>query len=526
MQPAALPPGCRMWTGADGEPLFAAELVDLLDGNVCLQKPSGQGAVVPLDRLCEADRQYVLGKMARPAAGDGSAPEQADSANGAQRPGAASAAQAGDIEQTDILEETTDGLVAAVVPPPARHEYSAGGERKVVIPFDFVSQFDQGRYGQMVGELIWKKLEREGGVIIPESMLDVRDLCAANGWKPSPDTPLDEVAEMVRRGFGAHVGIWGSVERAPGADWDIYDLVIKCVDFSGPQPAVIYQVSTRTNTVSEIPHLYVAQMLDKLYGRQPGEPPPPDPIAEENWQKNPSLVQGGDFERGSGGVPLGWESRGGQHREPLGGLVSWIAEAGNPSNKVIRFQFDAGVGDGYGVMYYSLPFPVEQGARYRFQCRYRTNGPEVKVFIKCYDEMPSQYTPTAARPTTGRLADRYLPDVTQLRECYRSQQNLKGPKNVWNTHTEDFTPRHTKYTPKWGRVMLYAYLGAGVVEFDDVVLKQILPASPGEAKKELRHSMESTVTIKEMEENERRGHQAAARLRGDLPPEPQQKQDH
>ena len=58
----------------------------------------------------------------------------------------------------------------------------------------------------------------------------------------------------------------------------------------------------------------------------------------------------------------------------------------------------------------------------------------------------------------------------QLREVYRSQQNLKGPKNVWNTQTEDFTPGHTKYTPRWGRVMLYGYLGAGVVEFDDVVV--------------------------------------------------------
>ena len=30
---------------------------------------------------------------------------------------------------------------------------------RVVIPFDFESKFDDGRYGQMVGDLIWKKLE-------------------------------------------------------------------------------------------------------------------------------------------------------------------------------------------------------------------------------------------------------------------------------------------------------------------------------------------------------------------------------
>ena len=35
----------------------------------------------------------------------------------------------------------------------------AEDEKKVVIPFDFVSKFDNGRYGQIVGEMIWKKLD-------------------------------------------------------------------------------------------------------------------------------------------------------------------------------------------------------------------------------------------------------------------------------------------------------------------------------------------------------------------------------
>jgi hypothetical protein len=126
--------------------------------------------------------------------------------------------------------------------------------------------------------------------------------------------------------------------------------------------------------------------------------------------------------------------------------------------------------------------------------------------------MSSEYTPDAtARPGSRRGS--YVPESSQLRECYRSQQNLYGPKNTWNVQTEDFTPKHTKYTPRWGKVMLYAYLGAGVVEFDDVVLKQIVPASPGDSKKDRRHSMESDVTIEEMEENERRGAEARERLR-------------
>jgi len=415
-----------------------------------------------------------------------------------------------------------------------------GRNQRVVVPFDFVSQWDNGRYGEMVGDMIWKKLEREGGFLIPESMGDIRDLCASSNIKVAPEMPIGKVKEVVRGTFDADVGIWGSVERAPGTDGEIYDLVIKCVDFTASaEPKVIYEKSARTNSVSEIPHLYVKEMLDKLYDRQDQGPAPVDQFAEENWVKNPNLVKGGDFQRGANGVPTGWDSRGGQQREPLGKLVSWLPETGNPSNRVIRFTFDAGVGDGTGVMYYSDMFPVAEGAKYRFQCRYRTNGPSPKVFIKCYDEMGSEYKEESAlRTTSSRKTDDprakagaksrdyqprrndYVPEEGQRREVYRSQQNLKGPKNTWNVQTEDFTPKHTKYSPKWGRVMLYAYLGGGVVEFDDVVIKEIVPASPSEAKKKQRHSLDTKVTIEEMQENEARGKETRQRLE-DAPGEPE-----
>ncbi|HOP77248.1 MAG TPA: hypothetical protein PLD05_07140 [Thermogutta sp.] len=404
--------------------------------------------------------------------------------------------------------------------------FALGQERqKVVIPFDFESRFDGGRYGQMVGDMIWQKLHREGGFVIPDSMADVRDYCSMNQIKLGAETPLEDVRKIVKRDFDADIGIWGSIERAPGASGEIYDITIKCVDFSSSaEPKVIYEKSARTNSVSEIPHLYVQEMLNALYEREPGRVAAVNPIAEENWQKNPNLILGGDFERAIRGVPVGWEDRAGQDREPLGRLVAWVPEPENPNNHVIRFTFDQGVGDSTGVMYYSLPFQVQEGATYRFQCRWRSDGPAVKVFIKCYAEMPSEYRVQGTQPgpgspssstrggatgtgspsaRSGRTTAPGYVDWSQMRECYRSQQNLKGPLNTWNVHTEDFTPRHTQYTPTWGRVMLYAYLGAGKVEFDDVVVKMIMPASPGDSKKDPRRSMESSVTIKEMEERER-----------------------
>jgi hypothetical protein len=389
----------------------------------------------------------------------------------------------------------------------------AEDQKKVLIPFDFVSKFDDGRYGQMLGDMIWKKINSEGGFILPESMQDVRDYCQSHHIQPSPDDSLEKMKKTVKQDFDGQIGIWGSVERAPGTEGENYDLAIKCVDFSAAsEPKLIYETKSRTNSVSEIPHLYVKQMLDALYHRQPGEAYSVDPVAEANWNKNPNLVTGGDFQTGAGGVPKGWESVGGQQREPLGKLVQWVAEKGNPKNKIIRFTFDLAVAEEEGVMYYSDYFPVQEGAKYRFQCRWKTNGPSAKVFIKCYDEVETPYQKNPDEPATSaksRTGGKYqkLPETAQRREVYRSQQNLKGPNNTWNTHTEDFTPTHTKYSPKWGRVMLYAYLRPGVAEFDDIVVKQILPP-PKELNKELRQSLGTRVTIKEMQENERRSNEA------------------
>jgi len=499
----------RTWTDASGKTLARGEFVSLLDGKVCLQKEDGGAAVIPLAELSQADRKYVKTR----------APDEV-----------AEDAKRGELDagpEVEVEETADEASVAGAVglaseevarPDPARQEYDTSRRQKVVIPFDFESQFDEGRYGQMVGDSIWKKLEREGGFVIPDSMVDVRDLCTTNNRKITPNTPLAEVAEVVHGDFDADVGIWGSVERAPGAEWEIYDLVIKCVDFSAePEPKLVYEVTARTKSVSEIPHLYVNEMLDKLYDRRPGGPPPVDQLAEENWTNNPNLVEGGDLQKGVGGVPVGWDKgwEGGfvDQYEPLGNVVRWIPEAGNPSNRVIRFTMDQGLADSTGVPYYGKAFPIEEGAKYRFQCRWRSNGPSMKVFIKCYDEMGTTYTPGSAQRASATQKGAYVPETSQLRECYRSQQNLYGPKNTWNTQTQDFTPKHTKYTPRWGRVMLYAYHPAGVAEFDDVVLKQIVPASPGDTAKNRRHSLDSDVTIKDMEENERRGAEARERLR-------------
>jgi hypothetical protein len=383
-----------------------------------------------------------------------------------------------------------------------------GNAKKVVIPFDFISKFDDGRYGEKIADSIWTKLNREGGFVVPDSMQEIREFCKGRHIEVSPQTSLEEIRKIVREDFDAQIGIWGSVERTPGTETDSYDLVVKCVDFSDEErPKTIYEAKARTKTVSEIPHLYEKELLDALYGRKPGEPPALAPAAEEKWKSGPNLVVGGDFESGTGSVPKGWEKVAGQKSEPLEKLVQWTSEKTSDSqyggNKFIRFTFDHAVGDNEGVMYYSEYFPIEEGAKYRFQCRFRTTGPAVKVFVKCYDDTKTEYRENSSSKPLSKT-ETPKTDNDQRREVYRCQMKLEGPKDAWNTHTEDFTPKHTKYSPRWGRVMLYAYLGAGQVDFDDVIVKQIARPPHDETPKERKHSSATKTTLKEMEENERR----------------------
>jgi hypothetical protein len=361
---------------------------------------------------------------------------------------------------------------------------AADPPRKVVIPFDFESKFDNGEYGQTIGDMLWAKLHRQGGFIIPEAQQDVRDWSQRTRMIPGPDTPMAKMKEIVVNEQAGDIGIWGKVERVHGFETDVYDLWINVADFSVDPPRILYQKKARTQTVSEIPHIYVKEALDRLYGRTEEVAGAVDPKIQERWQKAPNLVKG-DFEQGRG-APAGWGR--------LPHDVTWVAEKGKDAktrNKVIRFTMNEDVAGSTGALYYSEFFPVEEGATYRFQCRWRTTGSAAKVFVKCYDELPTSFR--------AQLEGDSL--KTEKREVYRSQQNLQGKSGVWNVQTEDFTPTHTQFTPRWGRVMLYGYWPAGTVEWDDVIVKQIVPAPPRQGEKDRRPSTETKVRTRQMQED-------------------------
>ena len=245
----------KEWKDPDGNVLAVGEFVSLMDDKVCLETPDGLGSVVPLASLCEADRKLVQTK-----------PE----ANLTEKE-----------EPEEVVEEMVE-QIAATGPGKVEGTYD---RQKVVIPFDFVSNFDNGRYGSKIGDMIVTKIQKQGTFIVPDA-IDIRDLCAQQGVKVTPDTPLKEIHRVLRDLFDAQIAVWGSCEKVPGHEWEVYDLTIKCADFSaGVEPKMLYEATVQTMSVSEIPHLYVAEMLDKLYGREPGGPHTGQPDCREELDR-------------------------------------------------------------------------------------------------------------------------------------------------------------------------------------------------------------------------------------------------
>ncbi len=351
-------------------------------------------------------------------------------------------------------------LVGAVICMGAAQRQVSDTEA-VVIPFDFVSRFDGGKMGRKVGELFWARLRKRGRFIIPESMLDVRDTLASQGIRLRADMGPKDLQRIVQELFGGHIAIWGSVERVPGARYDVYDLEIWIVDYRPGQPRVVYHKKARTKTVSEIPHVYVPAALDALYGTKTPRRDRPVPVPQySEGQLGPNLVRG-SFESG-GRHPAGWD--------PLPKHVLWLRHT-DGSGRFIRFDIPEPVAATSGVLYYSELFPVKEGQKYWFRVRWRSFGPTPKVFVKCYDALPTRFT---TRRNERRLRVPGIPSDYELREVYRAQMNLKGPKGRWNVHVEEFTPRHSKYHPRWGRVMLYGYWPKGKLDWDDVEVRVVL----------------------------------------------------
>ncbi len=344
---AAAPAG-RQWKDPAGKTLATGQFVSLLEGKVCLETSDGLGAVVPLDALCEADRDFAR-----------------------QQGGASAVVEEPLTEVIKTAGETAGEMAAAL--PAVRADSS--GREKVVIPFDFVSEFDNGRYGGMIGEMIVAKIRKEGRLATP--MRSRSRHLRENQIKITPQTPIEEIGRVLATVRRADRDL-GELRKGAGQEWDVSDLTINAPTF----PRVRSRRSSMRKRTShanghEIPHLYVKEMLDALHAARLASRrrrmPLPSRIGEQ-----PDLVEGGDFEKALVGPRWAGKTAAARRRGGGGGAPSAgravdcrVRQSGQPGDPLHlrpgRRRWIRG-----DVLQQTLP--DRRGAKYRFQCRYRSTG--------------------------------------------------------------------------------------------------------------------------------------------------------
>ncbi len=333
----------------------------------------------------------------------------------------------------------------AELPRPAR------GTSIVVLP---IAAEEEG-LGEHLGLMLRNKARRLGAVVYdPTSVTD-----ALEGRNPTVETSPEELRRLARDLFLADVVVVG---RAEGVDRD-YRIRIVAVhalpDRAGGPGSPGFDKTYVCGYHQIIPQ-EMAKAVREVLGLSP-EPAsaPPDPEAERRWREGPNLVRNPGFEAANeaGTGPAHWQ--------PLEGQMEWAPDP-DGAGKVLKFRMKGSTAVTYGLDYYSDWIAIEPHATYRFSCRVKSMGPALKIFLKGYHAFP---------PMEGYPAQR--------RETYRRQVHPKSPRGEWQTVEATFIPGATRpeHLPAFLKVDLYAYLSAGVVYWDDVVLKKVKDAPKEDA---------------------------------------------
>jgi hypothetical protein len=341
--------------------------------------------------------------------------------------------------------------VSLIGEPSPAAEKDAGPAKPTLVVYDFESPFDKGALGRKVAEVLRGHAARRGAYVQVDP-LSFEEIMSETGLKNVWSLEPAEVAAHGRRHLEADLVIWGALaERARG--WDITFKAMK----TGPDaPELIYSDTHFADDVHKIP--LIVETVLRTVANEPDEVKNVSKDAERRWRDGPNMVANGGFE-GAGTTPAGWEK--------LKAHMTWVDDPDGAGGKCLRWDMPKGLGNTYGMLLYSDWIPVEPFATYRFSVRARTTGPSLKIFIKCYEE----------------VSDEFAKD--QRRECYRAPIHCKvDGERGWKTYGRDFVPRIKTLRegklelvkgrgPRWCRVMLYAYIGAGTIHWDDVVLKKI-----------------------------------------------------
>jgi hypothetical protein len=311
-----------------------------------------------------------------------------------------------------------------------------------------------------VGFSIRTKLDRDGAYdpIDGPTMLDM----AAGAKAPiSFDTDADAIKDLARDS-GAVVLIWG--DASPSGQGNRVRL--KTLDLRNKDAAVAtFQDAIADNTQVRF---VVERFLATLPGVAPFQHPNDEPVHHDKasdalFATNPNMVVNGDFSQAGHwdaiyqsekyAVPLSDEP-------PVEDKVVINRVETRKNALAMDLSYDCATNNGMAAL--SDAIEIQPGVRYRISFRYRSDGPDLHVFVKGY---------TLAKDVAGALADV---------EIYRLQVPPSGATgNRWQTVEADIHPYNPNFPVQRLRVDLYAYLHPGHVWFTDVKIAAVgrMPAT-------------------------------------------------
>jgi hypothetical protein len=311
-----------------------------------------------------------------------------------------------------------------------------------------------------IGFAVRTKLDRDGTYdpIDGPTMLDM----AAPAKTPiSFDSPPDTVKDLARDS-GAVVLVWGDVSPADKGDL----LRLKTLDLRQKDP----QASEFQDNIADGTHVrfVVEKFLSTLPGIAPIQHPNDeavhhDKVSDALFADNPNMVADGDFSQAGH-----WDAIYEAEKYPVA-----ISDQPPEVDHVAINRLDDGstalamnlsyhCATNSGLAALSDAIEIQPGVRYRISFRYRSDGPDLHVFVKGY---------TPAQDVAGAPADR---------EIYRMQVPPSGPTgSKWATVEADMNPRNPDFPVQRLRVDLYAYLHPGHVWFEDVKIAAVgrMPAT-------------------------------------------------
>jgi len=368
---------------------------------------------------------------------------------GASNAGAATTKDLKDLRVKPAEKEAAPADAAKAAEKPTTQAPAKVGS---IVVFPITSQ-EEG-LGKQVGEMLRAKAKRLGATTFdPSSVTD-----ALAGETVTPDTPPAKLAALVKDKFQAEVGVTGHVKGQSPGPYEVRLVAVYPAD-KGP-PRVIENLYACD--YHQIIPLEMARAVRDLLGLPPAaDPNALDPDAEKRWKDGPNLVRNPGFEVPNADKtgPADWQDVG---KIKTGGVVSWVPNPDGPG-KVVKFDLDEDTAENYGVAWYGDWIALEAGATYRFSCRYKSMGPTPKIFLKGYHAFDA----TDLSPA-------------QRREVYRRQVHPGGPGGQWNTVVADFVPSvfNKGQVPTFLKVDLYAYYPAGIIYWDDIVLKKVRDVDP------------------------------------------------